>query len=67
MSDLASDVFLMESEIAWESIDAKVSRQIVGYNDTIMMVKVKFKEGGIGPVHDHYHSQVTYVVSGALK
>jgi quercetin dioxygenase-like cupin family protein len=66
MSDIASDLFLIGSEIPWETIDDKVSRQIVGFNDSIMMVKVKFKEGGIGPVHDHYHSQVTYVVSGAF-
>jgi quercetin dioxygenase-like cupin family protein len=67
MSDIASDLFLIGSEIPWETIDDKVSRQIVGFNDSIMMVKVKFKEGGIGPVHDHYHSQVTYVVSGAFE
>ena len=53
MSDIASDLFLIGSEIPWEKIDDKVSRQIVGFNDSIMMVKVKFKEGGIGPVHDH--------------
>ena len=49
MSDIASDLFLIGSEIPWETIDDKVSRQIVGFNDSIMMVKVKFKEGGIGP------------------
>ena len=39
----------MENEILGK-IDDKLSRQIVGYNNDIMMVKVKFKEGGIGPV-----------------
>jgi len=67
MEKLGSDLFLMENEIPWERIDDKLSRQIVGYNNDIMMVKVKFKEGGIGPVHDHIHSQVTYVVSGAFE
>ena len=67
MNNLNSDMFLLEKEIPWERIDDKLERQIVGFNDDIMMVKVKFKAGGIGPVHDHIHSQVTYVVQGAFE
>ena len=32
-----------------------------------MLLKVHFDEGGIGPKHEHYHSQVTYVVSGKFE
>lgn len=31
------------------------------------MVKVKFKKGAVGYIHDHFHSQVTYVASGKFK
>ena len=32
-----------------------------------MMVKVKFDQGAIGSMHEHYHSQATYVVSGKFE
>lgn len=44
-----------------------LSRQIMGYDDKIMLVKAKFETGAIGQLHKHYHSQVTYVASGEFK
>lgn len=67
MIDVESDVFLIGADTPWETIDDKLTRQIVARNDQIMMVKVLFKEGGVGQMHKHYHSQVTYVVSGEFK
>ncbi len=63
----ASKEFLMGDEIKWETVGEGVQRQIMGYDDKIMLVNVKFAEGGVGPMHEHYHSQVTYVVSGEFK
>ena len=54
----------MGDEIAWETVGEGVRRQIMGYDDRIMLVNVEFEKGGIGPMHQHYHSQVTYVISG---
>ena len=51
----------------WESVDEGVKRKIMGYDDKIMLVRVLFDKGGIGSVHEHYHSQVTYVASGAFE
>ncbi len=44
-----------------------MKRQIMGYDDKILLAKVAFEKGGIGQMHQHYHSQVTYVVSGAFE
>ena len=63
----ASKEFLFGSEIAWETVGEGVQRQIMGYDDKIMLVNVKFDKGGVGPMHQHYHSQVTYVISGAFE
>ncbi|MEM6378437.1 MAG: cupin domain-containing protein [Bacteroidota bacterium] len=63
----ASKEFLFGDEIEWEVIDDKLRRQIMGYDDKIMLVKVEFKAGGVGQLHEHYHSQVTYVESGEFK
>ncbi|GAB5558143.1 MAG: cupin domain-containing protein [Schleiferiaceae bacterium] len=65
--DKHSALFLMGKDIPWERIDPKIERQIVGFNNEIMMVNVKFDVGGIGPMHEHYHSQVTYIVSGVFE
>lgn len=62
-----SDVFMFEKDIEWESAGEGVTRQIVGYDGQVMMVKVKFEKGGIGTSHTHYHTQVTYVVSGKFE
>ena len=59
-----SKEFIMGDEIAWETVGEGVRRQIMGYDDRIMLVNVEFEKGGIGPMHQHYHSQVTYVISG---
>jgi len=51
----------------WEDLGAGVSRQFVGYNSQIMMVIVKFEKEAIGAVHQHFHSQITYVASGIFE
>lgn len=39
----------------------------MAYDGQLMMVKVKFDQGAIGSMHEHYHSQATYVVSGKFE
>jgi quercetin dioxygenase-like cupin family protein len=62
-----SDLFQIENEIEWETPDEKIQRQIYGYDDKIMLVKAKFEKGGVGQIHKHPHSQVTYVESGVFE
>lgn len=62
-----SENFIFEAETAWEDAGGGVERQIMGYNDNIMMVKVKFDKGEVGAPHSHPHSQVTYVASGVFE
>jgi quercetin dioxygenase-like cupin family protein len=59
--------FIFASETAWQDAGGGAERQILGYNDNIMMVKVSFKKGQVGAMHSHPHSQVTYVASGAFE
>ena len=58
-----SAAFLLGDEMEWEIIGKGVKRKIMAYDDTIMLVNVHFDKGGIGAIHEHYHSQVTYVES----
>ena len=62
-----SENFIFESGTPWHDAGGGVVRQILGYNDNIMMVKVSFKKGQVGAMHSHPHTQVTYVASGAFE
>ena len=59
--------YWIDAETPWEPVAEGLSRQIMGYDGKIMLVKAKFDTGAIGQMHKHYHSQVTYVASGEFK
>ncbi len=62
-----SKEFIKGKDAEWEKVGEGVERQILGYDDKILLANVKFEKGGIGPMHEHFHSQVTYVVSGKFE
>ena len=62
-----SRTILFEDKILWEEAGEGVTRQIFGYDDAIMMVKVKFEKGAVGYKHRHIHSQTSYVASGKFE
>jgi len=64
---MQSSAFLIGDEMKWDELGGGVSRQIMGYNTQIMMVKVKFNKGSVGSKHQHFHSQTTYVASGRFE
>jgi quercetin dioxygenase-like cupin family protein len=61
-----SSPFQINIEVPWEDLGNGIQRQLFGYNETIMMVKVKFEKGAVGELHDHFHTQVSYVESGSV-
>lgn len=63
----SSDTYIYTEGIEWEQVAPGMYRKFMGYDDDIMMVKVKFEKGGIGQRHAHFHSQTTYVVSGSFE
>lgn len=67
MDNQASANFQYEKEMEWQDLGGGVQRQIMGYNDDLMMVKVKFESGATGAPHTHPHTQVTYVASGVFE
>ncbi len=64
---LQSENFLREDDITWEKPDKGIQRQILGYSESIMMVKVCFAQGATGYTHTHPHTQSTYVASGRFE
>lgn len=64
---MESGNFQYESKMKWECAGKGIVRQIMAYNDDLMMVKVKFETGSIGTPHTHPHTQATYVASGVFE
>lgn len=55
-----------------ENIDGEagapgVTRRVLAYTDEVMCVENVFEEGAIGALHQHPHTQITYVVSGEFE
>ena len=59
--------FQKNDEIKWEYASPGIERQVFGYDDRVMLVKVKFETGAVGSIHEHPHTQVTYVESGVFE
>lgn len=60
----SSKAFILGEQNPIENLGGGISRQFMGFNQQVMMVKVIFEQGAIGYIHDHFHTQVTYVESG---
>ena len=59
--------FFLSSETPWEPAGPGMKRQVMGYDDKIMLVKVAFEKGAVGELHHHFHSQVAYIESGEFE
>ncbi|TRW21528.1 cupin domain-containing protein [Flavobacterium zepuense] len=65
--EIRSGAFFREHENEWETVGEGVKRQITGYDVSLMTVKVAFETGAVGVLHQHYHSQTSYVASGKFE
>ncbi len=63
----SSEKFCMAQEKEWEELGGGVSRKILGWDNQIMMVKVKFEKGAEGAPHRHFHTQATYCAEGSFE
>ena len=59
--------YIFNNDCEWEMIGEGVRRKIMGYNNDLMLVLVDFKKGAVGYTHKHFHSQVSYFVSGSFE
>ena len=59
--------FVEDSSIEWEVVAEGVTRKIMSYDGRVMLVKVGFEKGAVGTLHQHYHTQISYVASGKFE
>jgi len=63
----SSELFKIGDSIEWEVLGGGVSRKILGWDNQIMMVIVKFEKGAEGLAHQHFHTQTTYCAEGRFE
>jgi quercetin dioxygenase-like cupin family protein len=63
---MQSASFQFAAELPWEDLNNGLQRQLFGYDDKVMMLKIKFAKDAVGSLHQHPHSQVTYIESGVF-
>nr|WP_293837220.1 cupin domain-containing protein [uncultured Arsenicibacter sp.] len=56
-----------DEDVAWEHVGDGVRRKILAFDANLMLVKVAFEAGGVGAIHHHYHTQMSYVESGRFE
>jgi len=59
-----SQAIMLGDQTPKESVGEGITRQLFGYDDSILMARVEFEVGAVGDIHAHMHSQVTYVQCG---
>lgn len=64
---ITGTTFFQSDQIAWETTGQGVERKIVGYDDHLMMVCVRFAKGAVGTLHHHIHRQISYVQAGRFE
>ena len=58
--------FARDAELPWDSAGPGITRKVLCYDAGVMMVRVAFEPGAIGPAHSHPHIQCSLVESGVF-
>jgi quercetin dioxygenase-like cupin family protein len=57
---------IIDEQVPWEDLGDGIQRKIMAYNETMMLVKVQFLAGAVGALHQHPHTQASYVSQGVF-
>lgn len=59
--------FFQSDENSWEEVGEGIERQVTVYDSNLMMVKVSFKAGAQGALHNHPHVQASFIATGVFE
>ncbi len=64
---MSEQYYFINKEIELTRVNEKIQRKIVARGGDMMIVEVHFEEGAVGDLHEHFHQQVSYCISGKLE
>jgi quercetin dioxygenase-like cupin family protein len=70
MAELSIDAvknFVFNDEVEWEDVNPGVRRKLLAYDKDLMTLIVEFKKDSIGYIHKHFHTQISYIISGSFE
>jgi quercetin dioxygenase-like cupin family protein len=59
--------FVYSQDCSFEPAGEGVKRKILAYGEQLMAVEVHFEEGAVGSLHNHPHTQLSYVLEGEFE
>ena len=59
-----ANTLIEDLSIEWTDLGAGIQRKVMAYDEQMMIVKVSFETGAIGALHQHPHTQASYVSKG---
>lgn len=59
--------WVMHKDVLAETMPTWTKRRVLAHGQEMMMVENEFAPGDTAPEHTHHHSQITYVIRGALE
>lgn len=64
---MESKKFIPADSQEWEVLGSGLERKVLGYNEDLMVVRVKFVKDGVAAMHAHPHTQSSYIASGKFE
>ncbi len=57
---------IQDQAIEWTDLGEGIQRKVMAYDTGMMIVKVAFEKGAVGTLHQHPHTQASYVSKGVF-
>ena len=57
---------IQDQAIEWTDLGDGIQRKVMAYDTGMMIVKVAFEKGAVGTLHQHPHTQASYVSKGVF-
>jgi quercetin dioxygenase-like cupin family protein len=67
MNMAKTTTLIADSEIEWTELGHGLRRKLMAHNDEMMLTKVDFQTGALGTLHQHPHTQASYVSKGKFE
>lgn len=62
-----NQALVSDDQVPWTTVEPGVQRKVMSYNESMMLVKVRFETGATGALHHHPHLQMSYVAGGVFE
>ncbi len=59
--------YFFNKDIEAKEVDPGVTRKVLAHNENLMVCELHFKKGAVGNLHQHFHEQCTYIISGKFE